>query len=111
MEEEMIPETLLEVVAHGDMQVLWKHLRMLADEYVEINELMRDVKYGVSLRFNINHYIKDNFVVKAKSGLVLIDKKTYKLEEFWDEMDNRESLARKIIYKYMEDEEALKPRN
>lgn len=61
----------------------------LAEGGKEEQELYKEVRYGINIKFDIHYYIEDYLIMKPKAGAIIIKGKSYKLEEYWSEMEDR----------------------
>jgi hypothetical protein len=67
----------------------------------DLREIIDKVKYGINIKFD-SRLIGDGrfFYEKSKSGLVIIqhpNRKAVSYKDFLDEIENRETLGRKVI--------------
>ena len=104
-----LKEGFVQEVLNGSINSIYKNFRLLRldvdpedKEYIDI--VYKDVKYGIRLKFDILYVLEDMYTIKEKGGFVVLKGNAYKLEEFWEEMENREDLMRKALYEFMVEE-------
>lgn len=103
-----IPEEVLNLVATGNTKTVYKNFRIFKDMITK--EEYESVKYGINIKFDLNDYIFENFTIKKKQRIVIIAGQICQLEAFWEELEEREDIMRKIIYENTESSGTLSGR-
>jgi hypothetical protein len=99
---------------NNDMEILTLGLTEAWSMFKIMNngdESYRKVRFGITIKFDINDYIKGRIMTKPKIGKALIRGKTYKLEEFETELESRERVIKQwLMVNYKEEDSMPKPR-
>jgi len=70
----------------------------------------RQARFGVSIRFDINDYLKGRIAIKSKTGKAFIKGSSYNLEEFETELEKRERVIKEWLLENFGDKEVATPR-
>lgn len=99
----MSDEAIIKEILEGDLQTLYNMIEMIKDENQELQETYEKAKHGIRIKYNINYNLKGLAQIRDREKRVIVDGKTYPLEEWWDEEENRKSLLRNTLYEYHTD--------
>ena len=89
-----------------DFEKLYKVFLLLKLEK-DLEEEYRKIRFGVDLKFDIYKYFGEDFVIKNKENIIIMDGKEFELGKFWSELENREAICRKAVMENMEDVDIL----
>ena len=102
-------EFILEIPTWG-LKELWEHLQHLEqDDEIDMDTYSL-IKNGIRIPCHIGHLIESRRVEKQKNGIVIINRKAYKIEDVWDEIDKRKTLMRAALYNNINEAGTTKPR-
>lgn len=73
-------------------------------------EVYDKARYGIKLKFDIYNLFTKNYSEKVKSHSVIVEGKTHKLQDFYTEIEKRETLIKKTILDTLEEPELASPR-
>lgn len=99
------PEFIIEVMK-SDLRTLYNMFRLTIieeGEEIEENEDYKQVRGGVKVKFDIHRIINKLYVERPKQGVIIIGDEQLTLEEYWDEMEKRETIIRKKLYDNIEE--------
>lgn len=82
----------------------------LDPELEETEKRYAQVRFGISLSFDMYDYINDVIVVKGKIGKVIHRGHVWKSEDFWTELEQRTRLAKQYLMNLEEDSPWGKPK-
>lgn len=103
------PENEMEIfkMGIGELWNLFQTICLTEHEYKDV--WMTTVKYGIKHKFHINYLINGMFTEKPKVGeIILHDGTNIKIEDFWDEKDEREAIMRNIALAHLADDDIFK---
>ena len=116
----MDPEqgTLLLQLADMKVSTAWNMYLMvttqmrLAGEDIDDKEMETEEKMlreGIKMRFNIKDYITGNFTTKPKKKTIRISGKTFGLDEWYREVEERERLMKARVLDSFADRDSFRP--
>ena len=103
-------DTSPEEVLTWDMEKLWNALKQLTEkeEYKKDKEL---IKNGIKVKFPIQYIIQEWYKMNPENKRVTVrGYGKWKIDDFMEEIEEREDLMRQIIIEKMEKPEIAKPR-
>lgn len=77
----------------------------------EHDEEYRKARFGIKIKFDINDYLKGRILIKPKTGKALVRGKTFILEDFETELEEREKVVKDWLLENYTEEELIKPRS
>lgn len=78
---------------------------------ISMNEATyKKVRFGITIKFDINDYIKGRITIKSKTGKAFIRGEAYELDEFETELEHREREMKNWLLENMTQEEIATPR-
>lgn len=98
-------ETVLQEIITGDLQVLYNLLEKDKDETPELAATYKKVKYGIKIKYHIQHLLQKNYTDRSRSNEIQLGTTIYPLEAWWDEEEARRSTARKALYDHYNQEQ------
>jgi len=63
------------------------------------NTTYKKARFGIQIPFDINDYIKERIIIKAKSNIAIIKGKPYSLTDFETELEQREKTIKEWLNK------------
>jgi hypothetical protein len=66
--------------------------------------IYKQVRYGISVQFDIYDYLYDIIAIKGKTGKALYRGKAIKLREIWTELEKRNNLMKVWLVENMKEE-------
>lgn len=80
------------------------------DEELQEKDVYLQARFGTELQFDLYSWIKQLYSIKEKTGKITIEGKTYKMRDFWTEIENRNRILKKWLLENFVKEELVKPR-
>ena len=107
-----IPKEIAERIITGTMHELWDTFINLEGEYKKYYEDYDQIRYGINVIFEIYDLWEDTkqIIRKDKNGEVIINGKTYKLEDFRTEKENRRKIMMEAILNNISEEDVTEAR-
>lgn len=76
----------------------------------EYNEAYIEIRFGIELNFDIYTIINEHYTPKIKGGKLIIDDQLFSFREYYTELEQRESLAKKFLIDALTQNEPMEPR-
>lgn len=70
----------------------------------------KEARFGVTIKFDINDYLKNRIAIKGKVGKAFIRGKSHSLEDFETELEKRERIIKDWLLENFGDIEIATPR-
>lgn len=99
-EDQMITE-----VVSADLQKLYNLLEPVKDETPELHTAYTKLKYGITIKYHIEWNLKGYVDIRDRQGIVILQGNTYDIETWWDEEEERRTIARTALLDYYSEEE------
>ena len=104
-------ETIIQEIIEADLQRLFNIMEPVKEDTDELHEAYLTMKYGKKIKYHIEWGLKELIEIRERQGTVIIQRKEYPIEEYWDEEEERRTAARKALLEYyMEDEKPYEKR-
>lgn len=97
-------EQIISQIVAGDINVLYNLLQTEKDNSKELHKAYNLLKYGKTIKYHIKWFIEGLFEIRDRTGEVLFQNTIYKLEDWWDEEEERAAYARKVLLEYYDND-------
>lgn len=77
--------------------------------YEDLPNIYKKGRYGLKIKFDIYDYINETIGFKTKTGQVCYRSKTFKLSEFWTELEDRAIIMKKWLKQNNPEVSAINP--
>lgn len=99
----MTDDTIIQEIIRADLQTLYNLLEPIKEETDELKYAYIKFKHGIKIHYHISWNLKGLTETRERQNTILLKGKVYNLEEWWDEEENRRSIARKALMEYYTD--------
>lgn len=94
-----------------DLETAYKTYLIMCIEELELKEELPNIKYGIKIEFDIrDHFTKKNKHLQKKDKVLLRDRRLVPLSEYRDELEERETMMKKIMLDHLTDDEIVEGR-
>lgn len=70
-------------------------------------EIYKQVRFGITVPFDVYDYLYDIITVKGKTGKALYRGKTIKLRQIWTELEMRNNLMKEFLIENMKEDSLM----
>lgn len=99
-------EILLKII-EGDLQTLYNLIEPIKEDTKELTEAYKKMKYGITIKYHIEYNLRGHAKTYEKTQEVILNNKTYHLEDWWNEEEERRAITRKALMNYYGEEDSM----